>query len=95
MEAFEKLVLMTMEELAVAPFDRGAIEAAFQQVAYRYREINNYYPLTRLFAVKSSWALRQRPTGVPADGPATRHSPGTLCGKTRLLHYRPARAPAA
>jgi Zn-dependent M16 (insulinase) family peptidase len=54
-DAFERLVLETLERLAAEPFAAERIEAAFQQLAYHTLEVNTLFPLHVLDAVNSAW----------------------------------------
>ncbi len=54
-DAFEQLVLDTLARLAVEPFPRARVEAAFQQLAYDTLEVKTMFPIHLLFAVNSAW----------------------------------------
>jgi len=56
-EAFERLVIETLERLAATPFAPAAVEAAFQQVAYQTLEVQTGFPIHVLFTVMGAWAV--------------------------------------
>jgi Zn-dependent M16 (insulinase) family peptidase len=60
-DAFERVVLATLERLAVETFASDRIEAAFQQLAYETLEVKPNFPLFMLFAVDDSWPFNGDP----------------------------------
>ncbi len=60
-DAFEALVLDTLERLAADTFAPERVEAAFQQLAYETLEIQTLFPLHRMFAVASAWPYKGDP----------------------------------
>jgi Zn-dependent M16 (insulinase) family peptidase len=54
-DAFEKLVLGTLETLATAPFEKSRVDAAFQQLAYETLEVTTLFPMRVLSATNSTW----------------------------------------
>ncbi len=59
--AFERVVLDTLERLAVEPFASDRVEAAFQQLAYETLEVKTDFPLHMLFAVNDAWPYNGDP----------------------------------
>ena len=60
-EAFESLVLATLERIAREPFAPGRVEAAFQQRAYETLEVGRLFPLSLLEAVNQAWPFNGDP----------------------------------
>jgi Zn-dependent M16 (insulinase) family peptidase len=60
-DAFQKLVVQTLEKLAAEPFAAERIEAACQQLAYHTLEVNSLFPLHVLEAVNSAWPYNAEP----------------------------------
>lgn len=60
-DAFEKLVLQTLQELANQPFDPPVVEAAFQQFAYHTLEVTSQFPLRLLSAANAAWPFGADP----------------------------------
>jgi len=54
-DAFEKLVLGTLEKLAAAPFEKSRVDAAFQQLAYETLEVTTLFPMRVLHGSNSAW----------------------------------------
>jgi len=54
-DAFEKLVLDTLQQIASNEISRERIEAAFQQLAYDQLEVKTLFPLHLMYAVNESW----------------------------------------
>jgi len=52
---FEKLVLGTLKRLAKAGLPQEQIETAFQQLSYRYFEIQSMFPLWQMDRVYAAW----------------------------------------
>jgi hypothetical protein len=66
-EAFERVVLDTLERLAAEPFAPERVKAAFQQLAYETLEVQTLYPLDVLMAVDQAWPFNADPlTFLPA-----------------------------
>ncbi len=59
---FETLVLNTLRDLADRGFDRPRVEAAFQQAAYHYLEIQPMFPMHMLDRVLGVWPYGGDPT---------------------------------
>ncbi|HET7560032.1 MAG TPA: insulinase family protein, partial [Limnochordia bacterium] len=60
-EAFERLVLDCLRDLAGQTFSPERVEAAYQQAAYFYLEILPSYPLYMLFRVLGTWVHNRDP----------------------------------
>ena len=60
-EAYERLLLDTLEAIAAQPFTREQVEAAFQQAAYYYQEILPLHPLHVMDRVLESWVYGADP----------------------------------
>jgi Zn-dependent M16 (insulinase) family peptidase len=60
-DAFERVVLATLERIAVEPFAAERVEAAFQQLAYETLEVNSLFPLHLLHAVNAAWPFNGDP----------------------------------
>jgi Zn-dependent M16 (insulinase) family peptidase len=54
-DAFETLVLGTLEKLAAVPFEKSRVEAAFQQLAYEHLEVTTLFPMRVLSATNATW----------------------------------------
>ncbi|MDZ7319445.1 MAG: insulinase family protein [candidate division KSB1 bacterium] len=54
-DAFEKLVLDTLTQIAARPIEQERIDAAFQQASYHYQEILPEYPLDMMERVLEGW----------------------------------------
>ncbi|MDI6774397.1 MAG: insulinase family protein [Verrucomicrobiota bacterium] len=54
-EDFVKLVMDTLARIAEGAIERGLVEAAFQQVAYRCLEIQSMFPLHTMNHVMEAW----------------------------------------
>ena len=61
LDAFRKLVLDTLADIASRPFPEDQIKAAFQQSVYACVEITNSYPLNTAFRVVSTWSAGLEP----------------------------------
>ncbi len=66
--AFEELVLGELERLADSTFDPAIVEAAFQQAAYRCREIRERYPLDVMDRVLHAWIYDRDPLMLLSAG---------------------------
>jgi Zn-dependent M16 (insulinase) family peptidase len=60
-DAFESVVLETLERLAMESFAPERVKAAFQQLAYETLEVKVNYPLYMLFAVDDAWPFNGDP----------------------------------
>ena len=60
-DAFESVVLETLERLAAEPFAAGRVEAAFQQLAYETLEVKTLFPLHVLHATNAAWPFERDP----------------------------------
>ena len=60
-EAFNQLVLNTLETLAEKEIEPSIVEAAFQQAIYQHQEIAQMYPLRMLFRVMQTWIYSNEP----------------------------------
>jgi Zn-dependent M16 (insulinase) family peptidase len=60
-DAFERLVLSTLERIAAESFAAERVEAAFQQLAYETLEVKTLFPLELLYAVDSAWPFNGDP----------------------------------
>ncbi|MFH0878483.1 MAG: insulinase family protein [Lentisphaerota bacterium] len=60
-EAFTRLVLSTLQELAARPLDGGWVDAAFQQATYHFQEISSGYPLMMMSRVLDAWLYGKDP----------------------------------
>jgi hypothetical protein len=60
-DAFERVVLATLEQIADEPFAAERVEAAFQQLAYETLEVNTLFPLHLLFAANAAWPFSGDP----------------------------------
>ena len=60
-EAFNQLVINTLEELANNELEPSIVAAAFQQAAYQHQEIARMYPLRMLFRVMQTWIYGNDP----------------------------------
>lgn len=54
-DAFEKLVLGTLEQLAATPFEKSRVDAAFQQLAYETLEVSTLFPMRVLHGTNAAW----------------------------------------
>jgi Zn-dependent M16 (insulinase) family peptidase len=54
-EAFEKLVLDTLQKIAATPFEKSRVDAAFQQLAYETLEVSTLFPMRVLHGTNSAW----------------------------------------
>ena len=61
LDAFRKLVLDTLADVASRPFPADEIKAAFQQSVYACVEITSSYPLNTAFRVVSTWSAGLEP----------------------------------
>ena len=61
LDAFRKLVLDTLADIASRPFPEDQIKAAFQQSVYACVEITNSYPLNTAFRVAATWSAGLEP----------------------------------
>ncbi len=60
-DAYERLVLNTLQAIAAQPFSREQVEAAFQQAGYYYQEILPLHPLHVMEHVLASWVYGADP----------------------------------
>jgi Zn-dependent M16 (insulinase) family peptidase len=60
-DAFERVVLETLERLAAEPFASERVEAAFQQLAYETLEVKTLFPLHLLRAANGAWPFSGDP----------------------------------
>ena len=60
-DAFERVVLETLERLAAGPFAPERVEAAFQQLAYETLEVKTLFPLRLLYAANAAWPFNGDP----------------------------------
>lgn len=61
-DAFTKLVVNTLTQIADAEFDREKVEAVFQQIIYEYREITPRFPFQMMKQVVNTWIYEKQPT---------------------------------
>ena len=61
-EDFEKLVIDKLRKIASGDISRDAVEAAFQQAAYQYLEIDSMFPLNVAMRVLQCWLYDAEPT---------------------------------
>lgn len=59
--AFEQLVLSSLRTIATRGLERESVEAAFQQTAYHYLEIQSMFPLHTMNHVLNAWVLGADP----------------------------------
>ncbi|MGB3509202.1 MAG: insulinase family protein [Microcoleaceae cyanobacterium] len=60
-EAFNQLVLNTLEAISTNEIEPSLVEAAFQQATYQHQEIARMYPLRMLFRVMQTWIYGNDP----------------------------------
>ncbi len=60
-DAFERVVLATLERIAAEPFASERVESAFQQLAYETLEVDTGFPLRLLYAVDAAWPFNGDP----------------------------------
>ena len=60
-EEFENLVLSKLRQIASEPISREAVDAAFQQTAYQYLEIDSMFPLNVAMRVLQCWLYDAQP----------------------------------
>ncbi|MEI6423950.1 MAG: insulinase family protein, partial [Lentisphaerota bacterium] len=60
-DAFERLVLATLERFAAEPFASERVEAAFQQLAYETLEVKTLFPIELVYAVNAAWPFNGDP----------------------------------
>ena len=60
-DAFEKLVLQTLQRIADETFPVERVESAFQQLAYETLEVNTLFPLHLLFSTVAAWPFNADP----------------------------------
>ncbi len=60
-DAFERVVIETLERLAAEPFAPERVEAAFQQLAYETLEVRSLFPLSLLHAADAAWPFNGDP----------------------------------
>ncbi len=105
-DAFERLVIETLERLAAEPFASERVEAAFQQLAYETLEVKSLFPLYSASCGQRRLAVQRRPADLPERAKATRGLSRALrrrSAKVQSPHSRglaeqpapPARGPAA
>ena len=60
-DAFLQLITDTLETIAAHPIAPDAVDSAFQQCAYNYREITSHFPLQVMDHVLDSWLYERDP----------------------------------
>ena len=61
-EAFTKLVVNTLAQIADTEIDKEKVEAAFQQITYDYQEITPRFPFQMMERVVNTWIYEKEPT---------------------------------
>ncbi len=77
-EAYERLLLDTLAQLAAQPFTREQVEAAFQQAAYYYQEVLPLHPLHVMDRVLESWVYGADPLTFVRMSEHLQHLPAPL-----------------
>ena len=60
-DAFTELVVNTLTQIADAEFDKGTVEAAFQQIIYEYQEVTPRFPFQMMKRVINTWIYEKQP----------------------------------
>ena len=61
-DAFTKLVVNTLTQIAGAEIEKEKVEAAFQQIIYEYQEVTPRFPFQMMKRVINTWIYEKQPT---------------------------------